>query len=82
MSFKNDALFSEREKQINRKLFVEQATAFLANEVRETLERMTKTCLNCDNWDNIDQLCSLYKTLPPPKVLVVGCENHVDEIPF
>lgn len=56
----------------------------LANEV--ALEWMKqglyRTCLNCINWNDRTELCQKYKSRPPLKVIVTGCEEHDDEIPF
>jgi hypothetical protein len=49
-------------------------------------------CLNCINFvehtENINGIlqtwkqCDLYKQVPPPHVIAVGCESHHDDIPF
>jgi len=43
-----------------------------------------RTCLNCDNWrlTKLGNLCALYNVLPPPSVIVHGCQEHIDDIPF
>jgi hypothetical protein len=45
-----------------------------------------RNCLNCEHWqrgiNNLPEGCSLARALPPPEVIVVGCEQHTDLIPF
>lgn len=38
------------------------------------------TCLNCEYWK--DEQCSLFRAVPPGSVIVHGCEEHVERIPF
>lgn len=40
------------------------------------------TCTNCEHWDKIKQLCTRWKMLPPAEVIVTGCEEWINEIPF
>lgn len=40
------------------------------------------TCLNCDHWQDNPELCKKFNQRPPAKVIVVGCEEHSDSIPF
>ena len=51
-------------------------------------------CLNCSEWSKGDgtpmmdtgeilpQGCRLYKSMPPVEILVVGCKDHMCDIPF
>ena len=50
----------------------------------ETMERagFFTNCLNCDRWDKANSICGLAKELPPPEIIVLGCENHQQNIPF
>ncbi|QDB70841.1 hypothetical protein [Pseudomonas virus PBPA162] len=47
-----------------------------------------KCCLNCCEWgapDNnqtLQPLCRKYNMVPPPKVIVLGCVEHMPDIPF
>jgi hypothetical protein len=41
-----------------------------------------RNCVNCDHWQNDKQLCGMWNSLPPAKVIVVGCDKHTDLIPF
>nr|AYD82554.1 hypothetical protein ART_00085 [Achromobacter phage vB_Ade_ART] len=45
------------------------------------------TCTNCIYWStninrNAEPRCSKYKVVPPPDVIVVGCEEWEMDIPF
>jgi hypothetical protein len=51
--------------------------------------RKWQTCLNCDYWNgdvknaNGPAGCLVFKAMPPPHVIVNGCEEHsTDDIPF
>jgi len=37
-------------------------------------------CTVCDAWK--DGKCSLYKEVPPPDVIIVGCKDFVPDVPF
>lgn len=39
-------------------------------------------CLNCDHWDSVKESCKKYNAVPPPRVIVVGCDDHEIDIPF
>lgn len=50
---------------------------------RELIERgMFKTCLNCDHKDPKGSTCNLYKAVPPMEVIVYGCNDWIEVIPF
>lgn len=47
------------------------------------------TCLNCEHFkvhndvgNNKDDICGLFKMRPPSHVIVNGCKDHIDDIPF
>lgn len=69
----------------------------LGNNIAETLVDcgIAKTCLNCDHWNsdgtygnpqffnrNLPEGCKKYRALPPPKIIVMGCPDHTDALPF
>lgn len=41
-----------------------------------------RTCLNCEHFDEPKEWCKVWKAKPPAKVIVIGCEEHSDTIPF
>jgi len=41
-----------------------------------------RSCLNCSEWNKKEDKCNKFKCLPPPEVIVTGCEHHSDIIPF
>jgi len=54
---------------------------------RHTHRRMIRTlelesCINCDWWEDKDESCFKYKVTPPIDVIVFGCEEWTDPIPF
>ena len=40
-----------------------------------------QTCLNCSNF-NKDETCELYKAKPPAYIIVSGCKDYLQDIPF
>lgn len=40
------------------------------------------TCTSCEYWDKPNQKCEKYNMLPPAEVIVTGCVEWVDGIPF
>lgn len=48
---------------------------------------MFRTCYNCEHWlegppDNRLQKCGKFNIRPPTKVIVCGCDQHTDNIPY
>jgi hypothetical protein len=41
-----------------------------------------RNCLNCKEWNEVSELCTKYLQRPPAKVIVTGCSEHSDLIPF
>jgi hypothetical protein len=45
-----------------------------------------RTCLTCAHWVEDDgvnkQMCAKYGRRPPTKIIVSGCPDHTDLIPF
>lgn len=41
-----------------------------------------QTCLNCEFWNKEKETCEKFNMRPPAKVIVVGCSEHSDIIPF
>lgn len=43
-------------------------------------------CLNCEEWsDGKGQTpmgCALHQAMPPPEIFIVGCQDHMTDIPF
>lgn len=55
---------------------------------REELQRFLvnggawQCCLNCEHWTDKDRLCNLFKATPPDIIVVTGCRDHSEIIPF
>jgi len=43
---------------------------------------LRRNCPSCDLWDQPKAICGKYKTLPPPHVIVEGCDEFKNHIPF
>ena len=57
--------------------------------IRKFVETLTdaglfRYCTNCNHWSKPpnNHGCSKFQAMPPPEVIVVGCEHHSDLIPF
>lgn len=40
------------------------------------------TCANCEAWDRDNDQCGQYKMRPPVDVIIIGCDQWEQEIPF
>lgn len=38
------------------------------------------TCINCEYWKN--DICTKYNAVPPPRIIVYGCETWNENLPF
>lgn len=44
---------------------------------------MFRSCLNCAHWSGEpSEICNLFVARPPARVIVTGCDEHTDNIPF
>ncbi|AMW36195.1 hypothetical protein [Xanthomonas phage XAJ2] len=41
-----------------------------------------QTCLNCIHWLKRNELCEKFGGRPPADIIVTGCIEHDDDIPF
>lgn len=39
-------------------------------------------CLNCINWNARDETCAKFGARPPATIIVHGCRDHENDIPF
>ncbi len=60
----------------------------LIGEIQDKLDGLRmfvyerRNCPSCDLWDQVKVECGLYHAVPPPNVIVDGCEKFRNEIPF
>ena len=54
----------------------------LTKAMRAELDRATRTCLNCTQFNEATELCGRCNMRPPARIIVSGCDQHEDEIPF
>lgn len=63
------------------------------NELRLRVVRagLWRCCLNCEHWcevgvatstERVYNLCGKYDMMPPDEVIIVGCPEHQQAIPF
>ena len=53
--------------------------------IRDMIDNLTRTCINCSHWQQKSDeiyICDKYKMKPPPRIIINGCEQHSDTIPF
>lgn len=67
----------------------EAMIAKIAKDIGERLadDGYFKNCYNCEHWiegppDNRQQICGMFKKRPPTHIIVSGCPEHSDNIPF
>lgn len=41
-----------------------------------------QNCTNCREWNKEQELCNKFKQRPPAHIIVKGCSEHSDNIPF
>ncbi len=43
-----------------------------------------QSCISCDHWQSVNEMCGLYKSRPPARVIAFGCPSYADDndIPF
>jgi len=63
-----------------------QRTWQMANQQFQVDHLLWKTCLNCHHAEIRDNnhtgMCLKHAVIPPLEVIVVGCTDHFDHIPF
>ena len=68
-----------------RKDAMSKLALILANYMDEM--GMFKSCYNCEHWlegppyDRL-QICGKHKMRPPTRIIVSGCDDHSDNLPF
>lgn len=72
--FKNTSDFRRHE--------IQKAAQVLADAMVGELDVRTRNCANCDNYNHKAEICAKYNTRPPCQVIVTGCPEWVDSIPF
>lgn len=65
----------------------EKNAAILKHQETLLKAAIWRSCINCINWQEIPMSgrtmrCGLYKQTPPPNVIVNGCRDWEDDIPF
>lgn len=56
----------------------------MANNIQQRLldTYTVQSCMNCDNCDKDKGICKLCNMQPPMKVVVMGCDKWLCDIPF
>lgn len=63
----------------NTELFILQRIDF---QSRMITSRHWQSCLNCEYFGQEKDECTLFKARPPSHVIVNGCKDYMDDIPF
>ena len=67
---------------LTKQLDLEQA-AMPIWQLRAIRSGVIRTCINCENFDlQGGELCKLWQSRPPARVIVLGCDKWLEEIPF
>ena len=55
----------------------------IAEEILTSLERATRTCVNCEHFSG-DEECKLASppVRPPAKIIAFGCDGYKEGVPF
>lgn len=61
---------------------IQKAAQVLADAMVNHIDVMTTTCASCTHYDHNSETCRLWNAKPPCKVIVVGCDKYLGEIPF
>jgi hypothetical protein len=51
-------------------------------QLRALRRGLLRSCLNCDYFTEATEVCRLANSRPPVKVLVLGCSQWIEMIPF
>lgn len=46
------------------------------------LQQLEVNCTTCDHFDQRDDTCKKYNVRPPARVIVEGCADHEEKLPF
>lgn len=65
-----------------RTLTINEWRNIIREEVDLLYKRYKSNCVNCLHFESDTQQCRLVGRMPPPKVVIVGCEYWDEEIPF
>lgn len=52
------------------------------SKLKRDIEVFTRSCINCEHFNEEKELCSMFNARPPARIIALGCEHHIDEIPF
>ena len=72
-------------EQLKRESDREVTVAKIALEFAEYMrdKGLLRNCINCAHWSGAKtEICGLFKMRPPATVIVTGCNEHTDNIPF
>lgn len=61
---------------------IRHAAQVLADAMVAHIDDMTRHCANCSQYNHNAEICDRYMAKPPCRVIVVGCPDWEDEIPF
>jgi hypothetical protein len=77
--------FDEQQRRLAAREQEQRAVeeAILKHQKRLLDAKLWRSCLNCINWIEKPNIgCMKFRALPPPNVIVHGCKDWEDDIPF
>ena len=45
-------------------------------------QHVWQCCLNCVEYNSLEEKCGKYNARPPLKVVIVGCKEYDEDVPF
>lgn len=74
---------SDIREKLDRQQIYENVAALLQPVIVNTLHTATRTCLTCDHFkEHSGEVCGLYHSRPPARIIAFGCPSYENEIPF
>ena len=71
---------------MNTKIDHEAYVRDVADQIKESISAylagISKNCVVCDHFNIGPDICNYHKAKPPASIIVIGCADYVNEIPF
>ncbi len=61
---------------------LKEVSEILIAGITRDLERLSRTCINCEHFYEAKEFCLLAEAHPPARIIAFGCEKFEDQIPF
>lgn len=68
--------------KIDHEAYIRDIADKLRGDITRVLETVSKNCVTCEFFDDIKEFCNIHKARPPAHIIVKGCADYANEIPF